>query len=233
MRISIFIIFLSLICSNSVFATESNYLDPDDPDTINASEAAVSALGPTHGAMKLSSFEGIPIKSTSLQIIAESVAIAGSSRSVGGSGISLKTDIRDAEKTMSDLGAKKTDIGYELSLSGDVLFDFDKWDIKPEAEELLSRLADALKKMGEKDVAITGHTDSIGSNSYNLNLSNKRAESVKTWLAHKGGVKMARFSVRGMGKSKPVAPNTFPDGKDNPEGRAKNRRVEFFIKSNK
>ena len=103
----------------------------------------------------------------------------GLSHATTGSRLSLKADIRGAEKVLLDLGAKKNDIGYELSLSGDVLFDFNKWNIKPEAEATLSKLADALKKFGDKQIAIEGHTDSVGSDSYNLDLSEKEAESVR------------------------------------------------------
>jgi len=222
MRTSVlFFLILSLLCSSRILAKESKYQNPDDPEAIKASEDAVGALGPNHGA--------ISIGSVQLQIISNSVGLVGLPSSTGGSGLALKKDIRDAERTLVDLGATKSAVGYELSLSGDVLFDFDKWDIKPQAESILSELADALKKFGKKNVSIAGHTDGIGSDSYNLELSRKRADSVRYWLVSKGNVKEASFSVRGMGKSMPLAPNTHPDGSDNPMGRAKNRRVEIGI----
>lgn len=222
MRIVIvFFIILWMLCSTNGFAGQLKYQTPDDPNAITASESAVSALGPQRGA--------IVIKSSQHDIIAKSLELVGLSHATDGSGLSLKADIRGAEKVLRDLGAKKSDIGYELSLSGDVLFDFNKWNIKPEAEATLSKLADALKKLGDKQIAIEGHTDSVGSDSYNLDLSEKRAQSVRTWLIQKGGVATEKISARGLGESKPIAPNTLPDGSDNPEGRAKNRRVEIHI----
>ncbi|MBW1660432.1 MAG: OmpA family protein, partial [Deltaproteobacteria bacterium] len=74
-----------------------------------------------------------------------------------------------------------------------------------------------------------GHTDSKGSEEYNLALSQRRADSVKVWLIEEGGLKGITIITKGYGESKPVAPNTKPDGSDNPEGRAKNRRVEIYV----
>ena len=209
MRIVIvFFIILWMLCSNNGFAGQLKYQAPDDPNAITASESAVSALGPQRGA--------IVIKSSQHDIIAKSIDLVGLSHVIAGSGLSLKADIRGAEKVLRDLGAKKSDIGYELSLSGDVLFDFNKWNIKPEAEATLLKLADAIKKLGDKQIAIEGHTDSVGSDSYNLDLSEKRAQSVRTWLIQKGGVTTGKISARGLGESKPIAPNTLPDGRRQP-----------------
>ncbi|MBI3304316.1 MAG: OmpA family protein [Deltaproteobacteria bacterium] len=77
---------------------------------------------------------------------------------------------------------------------------------------------------------IEGYTDAKGSDSHNLPLSQKRTDSVKDWLVTKGGINGEKLSTKGWGKAKPVAPNTNPDGSDNPEGRQKNRRVEVTVK---
>jgi outer membrane protein OmpA-like peptidoglycan-associated protein len=77
---------------------------------------------------------------------------------------------------------------------------------------------------------IEGYTDSKGSDSYNLRLSDKRAASVKDWLVKKGGVGNKKMTTKGWGEANPVAPNENPDGSDNPEGRQKNRRVEITVK---
>lgn len=213
---------MSAISFGLAFAGEMKYMNPDDANAVKASEAAVSSLGPNRGA--------VLIESTRRDIVFKSLELVGVSRKTGGSGLALKTDIRNAEKTLMDLGAEKRDMGYDLSMSGDVLFEFDKWDIKPEAEMVLSRLAGALKQLGEKQVTIEGHTDAVGSDAYNHELSEKRAASVKNWLMQTGGVTTAKFLVKGLGESKPVAPNVRPDGSDDPEGQAKNRRVEIYIR---
>ena len=72
-----------------------------------------------------------------------------------------------------------------------------------------------------------GHTDSIGSDAVNDALSLRRAEAVKAWLAG-AGIPPSVVSAEGRGKHEPLAPNTFPDGRDNPEGRAQNRRVQLI-----
>ncbi len=77
-------------------------------------------------------------------------------------------------------------------------------------------------------VEIMAHTDSKGSDAYNLKLSQKRAESVVKYLVSKG-IDPKRLRAAGYGESMPVAPNTNPDGSDNPDGRAKNRRTDFKI----
>lgn len=108
-------------------------------------------------------------------------------------------------------------------------FDFDKYNIKKEFEPILNEAADILKKRPDiVEVIIEGHTDSIGTEAYNQKLSEKRAESVKKYLVSKG-VPAAQLKTVGFGESRPIAPNKKPDGKDNPEGRAMNRRVEFEV----
>ena len=77
-------------------------------------------------------------------------------------------------------------------------------------------------------VEISSHTDSKGNDNYNMKLSQRRAESVVNYLVSKG-IKAERLKAKGYGESKPVAPNEKPDGSDNPEGRALNRRTDFKI----
>ncbi len=78
-------------------------------------------------------------------------------------------------------------------------------------------------------VNITGYTDSKGSAEYNEKLSLRRAEAVKAKLLEFGLNENYIAGVRGLGESNPIAPNTKPDGKDNPEGRAMNRRIELEL----
>jgi outer membrane protein OmpA-like peptidoglycan-associated protein len=111
-----------------------------------------------------------------------------------------------------------------------VLFDFDKATIKPEAATALHHVAEIIKDKGKgRDVRIEGHTDGKGSATYNQRLSGRRAESVKQWLAEKEGLGQVKTTTQGFGATKPVAPNTRPDGSDDPEGRQRNRRVEIVL----
>ena len=129
-----------------------------------------------------------------------------------------------------NLDIKETPTDIRINLQGDVLFDFDKWDIRKEAETSLRKLAEIIKKYPKSEVLIEGHTDGKGAEEYNQNLSEKRAASVKDWLVKKGGIEPNRMKTKGWGMAKPIAPNKKPDGSDNPEGRQKNRRVEIVVK---
>ena len=116
-----------------------------------------------------------------------------------------------------------------INLEGDVLFDFDKFDIRKEAEPFLQKAIEIVQRYPNGRITTTGHTDSKGSRPYNLRLSEQRAESVRAWLV-KNGVTAERITTRGYGESQPVAPNANPDGSDNPAGRQKNRRVEIIVR---
>lgn len=117
-----------------------------------------------------------------------------------------------------------------IELPADVLFDFDKADIRPDAAVALREAARILREQAKGKVRIEGHTDSKGSKQYNQKLSVERAESVKQWLAEKEGLADMKFEIKGFGASKPVAPNALEDGSDNPEGRQLNRRVALVFK---
>jgi len=131
------------------------------------------------------------------------------------------------EQSLTALGAKKEGDNIVVTLPGDVLFDFDKYDIREDARPVLSQLADVLSAMPDAAVTIVGHTDSMGSDDYNQNLSEDRANSAQTWLADAGVP--SPMTTTGKGETSPVAPNEQADGSDNPEGRQQNRRVEFII----
>jgi outer membrane protein OmpA-like peptidoglycan-associated protein len=115
-----------------------------------------------------------------------------------------------------------------LSVVGDALFAFDKANLRPDAEETLAAAGPEIAKLGGKPARIEGHTDAIGSDAYNMKLSEARALTVRNWLATRSIVPQAT-PIKGYGKTKPVAPNQTNDGHDNPEGRQKNRRVEVVF----
>lgn len=113
-------------------------------------------------------------------------------------------------------------------VGADALFEFDKATLTPEAEETLRALVPLLAKAGKKPLTIEGHTDTKGADDYNQTLSEKRAAAVRDWLvAH--GAAPASTPTRGWGERRPVAPNSRPDGADDPAGRQKNRRVEVVM----
>jgi len=108
-----------------------------------------------------------------------------------------------------------------------VNFDYDKSNIKAEFAPVLDEAAQTLKDNPEINVRIEGHTDSIGSDSYNQRLSERRAQAVKAYLVSRG-VAASRLTTEGKGESEPIADNT-KNGRDNPEGRAMNRRAELKV----
>ena len=102
-----------------------------------------------------------------------------------------------------------------------VKFDYKKWDVKPQFNTNLDNIIDILKNTPDLNIRVEGHTDNIGSEKYNLNLSKKRAESIKAYLVGKG-IDESRITSIGYGFSKPRA------GNDTKEGRALNRRAELI-----
>ncbi len=116
-----------------------------------------------------------------------------------------------------------------LTLAADILFDFDKSTIRPDCKTALDRVAEIIRSKSAGVVSIEGFTDSKGAADYNLRLSNARAESVKNWMIEREGLRGAEFTTRGFGATRFVAPNTKPDGGDDPAGRQKNRRVEIVV----
>jgi len=129
------------------------------------------------------------------------------------------------ETRIIEIEGSQTDRGILVTL-GDVLFEFGKADLLPVAEPRLDRLANFLKQFPEKKLLVEGYTDSIGSESYNRELSRRRAEAVHAALIRRG-VDPARMAVEGYGKAFPVADNS------NPTGRQMNRRVEVVVSDDK
>lgn len=135
---------------------------------------------------------------------------------------------RGLDATLRDLGAKVSGTEIVIELAADVLFDFDQHDLKPAAVASLTKVAAVLRDLATP-ATVDGHTDGKGTAEYNQKLSERRAQSVKDWLITQGGVPAARLSSRGFGMTRPIAPNTRPDGSDDPDGRQKNRRVELRV----
>jgi outer membrane protein OmpA-like peptidoglycan-associated protein len=129
-----------------------------------------------------------------------------------------------------DLGAVRTPQGTAVNLSSDVLFDFDQDSLRPDAQRSLAELSVLITRTHPHGLRIVGYTDSIGTPQYNLDLSDRRARNVETWLLRYGGVQIATLDVAGRGAGNPVAPNVLPDGRDNPAGRQQNRRVEVLLR---
>jgi outer membrane protein OmpA-like peptidoglycan-associated protein len=132
---------------------------------------------------------------------------------------------------ISDLKIRETSTEIKIDLAADVLFDFDKSTLRPTARDALHQAASIIRDNAKGSmVRIDGYTDSKGSDPYNQRLSDRRAESVRNWFVTKEGLKDVNFATKGYGAKNPVAPNTKPDGSEDPDGRQKNRRVEITVK---
>jgi outer membrane protein OmpA-like peptidoglycan-associated protein len=113
------------------------------------------------------------------------------------------------------------EVGITVRLKN-IYFDFDKTTLKSESYVELNKVVDFLKQNSHVSIEISGHTDSKGSDEYNLNLSQGRSQSVVDYLVSQG-IDNTRLQAHGYGETKPI------DTNDTDEGRANNRRVEFTI----
>ena len=200
------LIFILIICITINTKAEQDSLIP--PDAHPKAIKALKTLGPDRGALTLSS---------------KVVAIIGVVSE-------LSFDQKEINKNLKDLNATITDTEIKIAMSGDVLFDFDRWNIRKDAEIELKKVVKIINAYKSTEIIISGHTDSRGNKAYNHKLSLKRAQSVKDWIIKNSTLPGNSFGIFGYGKTKPIAPNQKKDGSDNPAGRQKNRRVEFIIK---
>lgn len=105
----------------------------------------------------------------------------------------------------------------------DIEFDYNKYDVKPRYHQELKKIGDAMAANPNLKVVIEGHTDNVGGKGYNLTLSTRRAEAVRTYIIEQFGVKQTHLTAKGYGMSRPVASNKTA------AGRQKNRRVEAAV----
>ena len=130
---------------------------------------------------------------------------------------------KDALQRLSSFASVKNDTrGMIITLSGSVLFATNKSDLIGPAKNRLDQVADALKEVEGRHIRVVGYTDDVGKDEYNQQLSQKRAESVRSHLISKG-VREDLIVAEGRGEADPVASNASP------EGRANNRRVEIVV----
>ncbi len=147
----------------------------------------------------------------------------------------IRTPYWTAAKNVPECGATvavvepATPVVETLSLGADAYFDFDRADLKPAGRAKLDKLVVDLRRVASvSSIEIVGHTDSKGTEEYNYRLGQRRADSVASYLTARG-VSRSIISTRSRGELDPVAPNTLPNGKDNPAGRALNRRVVITV----
>lgn len=131
----------------------------------------------------------------------------------------MKQAIEDLAKIAA---IKEETRGMVITLTGNVLFASGKWDLLPGAQIKLNEVAEALKAQKDRDIVVEGHTDNQGTVQSNLELGQKRADSVRSYIVSRG-VDPARVTATGIGQARPLIDNSTP------ENRANNRRVEIII----
>lgn len=132
-----------------------------------------------------------------------------------------RAEMESMRGRLSELEARQTERGLLITL-GDVLFEFNKSELKPGTARNLLPLAEVLRERTEQTVLIEGHTDSVGTHAYNMILSEQRAQSVERYLVEQG-IEVSRITTKGLGPDFPVADNATA------EGRQLNRRVEVIL----
>lgn len=131
----------------------------------------------------------------------------------------------EIEKTVPDAKVERVGEGIVVEFSSAILFGFDQSDLSAEAKANLDKLVKVLNAYPDTNIEVQGHTDSKGSETYNQNLSVKRATSVSDYLVA-NQITAGRITTKGFGETLPEYDN------ETEEGRAQNRRVEFLITAN-
>lgn len=202
--LSIFIIVSSFAACHSVNKTQKG-----------------AAIGAGTGGI-IGAFIGKSAGNTALGAI-----IGGAVGGTAGAFIGRNMDRQAAEIKQTVPGATviREGEGIIVKFDSGILFDVDKTDIKPAAQTNLQNLAASLQKNPQTNIFIIGHTDDTGTPDHNVDLSLRRAISVKEYLTSVG-INAARLTPQGKGESEPIVDNGTPDG------RAQNRRVEIVILAN-
>ncbi len=192
-----------------------------DPDTgqQRISKSAIGGIGGALGGYLLGDIVGGRRDRTEKIVGAGIGAVAGA-----GIGYYLDQQERELRQKTAGTGIDVVRDGDSLLLNmpSQVTFDVDSAAVKPEFRNTLNDVASTLVQYESTYIDVYGHTDSTGSDAYNQTLSERRAQSVSSYLSTRG-VQPARLATQGFGESQPVASNTSEDG------RAQNRRVEIRI----
>lgn len=124
--------------------------------------------------------------------------------------------------TLRSAGFKETEQGFEFGAAGPILFDFDRYNLKPDVRRIVERIGRTLHSAGIDGVRVYGYTDDEGTDAYDMELSRRRAEVVAIELVDVG-LDARRIAIVGRGKHDPVGDNRMP------VGRAQNRRAAIVV----
>ena len=188
-----------------------------------ASNTAKGAIIGTAGGVAVGSAVGAAAGSTAKGAIIGAV-VGGAAGAIIGA--QMDKQAKELEQNIKGAKVERVGEGIQVTFASGLLYDFDSDLVRPEAKANLRELAASLDKYPKTDLMIVGHTDQLGSQSYNQALSERRARSAATYLVSQG-VSGARIATRGLGETEPVASN------ETEAGRQANRRVEVAIFASK
>lgn len=147
-------------------------------------------------------------------------AVGGAAGAIIGHQMDQKA--KEIQQTVAGAEVTRVGEGLVVTFASGLLFDFDSDQLRAESKKNLDNLAKSLSDFGDSKLLLVGHTDDVGTDSYNLDLSRRRAAAVADYLISRG-VPAARIATSGRGETEPIAPN------DSDADRQKNRRVEVAI----
>jgi outer membrane protein OmpA-like peptidoglycan-associated protein len=207
-----------LAALGAMLATSACVTDPETGRR-HLSNTAIGGIGGALGGYLLGDLVGGRHDRTEKIIGAGLGGIAGAG--IGAYMDKQERDLR-AKTAGTDVRVTRQGDNLLLNMPSNVTFAYDSATVQPQFQATLDQVAQVLSQYNETYIDIYGHTDSTGSDAYNQQLSERRAESVAAYLESRG-VQSARVGTRGFGETQPIAPN------DTEEGRAANRRVEIRI----
>jgi len=180
-----------------------------------------AAIGAAGGGL-LGAFIGKAAGNTAVGAI-----VGGAVGGTAGGLIGHKMDKQAAEikQTVPGADVVREGEGILVKFDAGILFDVDKTNLKPAAQNSLKHLAVSLQNNPQTNILVVGHTDSTGTAAHNMDLSIRRSGAVKSYLEQQG-VDGTRLTTQGKGETEPIAPNSTP------AGRTQNRRVEIVIIAN-
>lgn len=199
---------------------------PAPPASVSSMDVIFPNGGPQVPSVPISSSSSPPVASANVTA-AQPAPFAATLGSTDTTGLTLP--VEDLVDTVGNPNGSDSESATQdtVTLRSDVLFHFDKSNLTPVAHTILAQVAPQIKARAIGPVSVTGYTDSIGTDAVNIPLSQARASSVVSALQPlTPGV---TYKSQGLGSADPVAPNTKPDGSDNPAGRALNRRVTIVF----
>jgi len=193
----------------------SDWIDPEPPEAQALAESVVDEEWNRNKRIGFANPVTTRLAMTMTNLVDRRTGIEGFRSGIEADKVSI-------DERLARLGAEVSDLEIVITLAGAVLFDFDRHEVRRDAERVLADVAEILQDYAPRAARVEGHTDSIGSDAYNRSLSEKRADSVRQWLISQG-IADTRLRPKGFGEVEPVATN------ETPEGRQENRRVEIVI----